>query len=146
MGGGVSHATLVGVSSPELPMRFSPIHACQCRRCRAHKPHPERDAQFRHIAEERQRFAAAGEPIISVDTKKELIGDFRNPGRVWGTRADPVLVHDWPQDAIGQAIPYGIYELTTNRGTAATSAWATASQVLRHAPLRRGGDRRLGAG
>jgi hypothetical protein len=48
--------------------------------------------------------------------KKELVGDFYNAGRRWCKQADAVLVHDWPQDAIGQAIPYGVYELTTNRG------------------------------
>jgi len=45
-----------------------------------------------------------------------LIGDFKNPGRRWCKTADPVLVHDWPQDALGQAIPYGVYELTRNKG------------------------------
>jgi Rhodopirellula transposase DDE domain len=51
-----------------------------------------------------------------IRKKKELIGDFKNPGRTWRRKADPVLVHDWPQDAAGQAIPYGIYELTKNHG------------------------------
>ena len=51
-----------------------------------------------------------------IRKKKELVGNFRNAGRAWCRRAEPVLVHDWPQDALGQAIPYGIYELTTNRG------------------------------
>jgi hypothetical protein len=78
---------------------------------------PERDAQFRHIAEQRAQFQAAGEPIISVDTKKkELVGDFKNAGRTWRRTAEAVLVHDWPQDAIGQAIPYGVYDLISNRG------------------------------
>ena len=45
-----------------------------------------------------------------------MIGDFKNPGRTWCKQADPVLVHDWPQDATGQAIPYGVYELTQNHG------------------------------
>jgi len=44
------------------------------------------------------------------------VGDFHNAGRRWCQTADPVLVHDWPQDAVGQAIPYGVYETTTNRG------------------------------
>lgn len=46
--------------------------------------------------------------------KKELVVDFKNTGRTWCRKAVPVLVYDWPQDAVGQAIPYGIYELTTN--------------------------------
>ncbi|WP_322883791.1 ISAzo13-like element transposase-related protein [Microvirga lotononidis] len=45
-----------------------------------------------------------------------MVGDFKNPGQTWCRRAEPVLVHDWPQDAVGQAIPYGIYEITTNSG------------------------------
>jgi hypothetical protein len=48
--------------------------------------------------------------------KKELIGNFKNAGRPWCRTPDAVLVHDWPHDAVGQAIPYGIDELTTNRG------------------------------
>ena len=51
-----------------------------------------------------------------IRKKKELVGNFRNAGRAWCRKAEPVLVHDWPQDAVGQAIPYGSYELTTNRG------------------------------
>jgi hypothetical protein len=45
-----------------------------------------------------------------------LIGNFKNAGRAWCKTAAPVLVHDWPQDAMGQAIPYGVYEVTTNHG------------------------------
>src|SRR4051812_48823378 len=48
--------------------------------------------------------------------KKELVGNFKNAGRAWRRTAEAVLVHDWPQDAIGQAIPYGVYDLTNNRG------------------------------
>ena len=48
--------------------------------------------------------------------RKELVGDFYNAGRRWCKQADAVLVHDWPQDSIGQTIPYGVYELMTNRG------------------------------
>ncbi|MBK4738637.1 ISAzo13-like element transposase-related protein [Noviherbaspirillum pedocola] len=57
-----------------------------------------------------------GDPIVSVDTKKELIGEFKNAGKTWRRLAQPVLVHDWPQDAIGQAVPYGVYEVGANRG------------------------------
>jgi len=48
--------------------------------------------------------------------KKELVGDYKNAGRTWCRKAEAVLVHDWPQDSIGQAIPYGIYEVTGNTG------------------------------
>jgi hypothetical protein len=80
--------------------------------------HPDRDAQFEHIAAQRQRFQAAGLPIISVDTKKkELIGNFKNAGQAWNREAKAVNVHDFPQDALGRAVPYGIYDVINNRGT-----------------------------
>ena len=78
----------------------------------------ERDAQFARIAEVREDFGAEGNPIISVDTKKkELVGRFKNPGVAW--HRVPILVndHDFPSDAIGRAIPYGVYDLQANRGT-----------------------------
>jgi hypothetical protein len=79
--------------------------------------HPDRDRQFAQIAEQRQAFTARGSPQISVDTKKkELVGAFKNAGRVWSQQAEPVLVHDFPADALGRAVPYGIYDLTQNRG------------------------------
>jgi len=79
--------------------------------------HPERDAQFAYIAARRGAFGAAGLPIISVDTKKkELIGAFKNAGRAWGSEAEAVNVHDFPQDALGRAVPYGLYEVSRNRG------------------------------
>lgn len=80
--------------------------------------HPERDAQFTYIAGQRERFTAAGLPVISVDTKqKELIGNFKNAGRAWAVSGEPVNVHDFPGDAQGRAVPSGIYDLTRNRGT-----------------------------
>jgi Rhodopirellula transposase DDE domain len=80
--------------------------------------HPDRARQFQYIAEQRQAFSAAGLPQISVDTKKkELIGRFKNAGRVWGQEAEAVNVHDFRQDALGRAVPYGIYDLPHNRGT-----------------------------
>jgi hypothetical protein len=78
---------------------------------------PERDEQFRHIASQRQSFAAAGLAIISVDTKKrELIGNFRNSGRAWAREAPLVDEHDFPSQAEGSALPFGIYDTTRNRG------------------------------
>ena len=67
--------------------------------------HPDRNAQFEHIATERVAFAAAGWPIISVDTKKkELIGDFKNAGAAWSLEAAAVNVHDFQSHAQGRAI------------------------------------------
>lgn len=80
--------------------------------------HPDRDRQFEYITEQRQRFSAAGLPQISIDTKKkELIGQFKNAGRVWSQAAEVVNAHDFPDDALGRAVPYGIYDLTHNQGT-----------------------------
>jgi len=80
--------------------------------------HPDRDQQFQYITQQRQTFGAAGWPQISIDTKKkELIGCFKNAGRRWSQAAAAVNVHDFPQDALGRAVPYGIYDLTHNRGT-----------------------------
>jgi hypothetical protein len=80
--------------------------------------HPDRDQQFEYITKQRQVFGAAGLPRISVDTKKkELIGQFKNAGRVWSQEPEAVNVHDFRPDALGRAVPYGIYDLTTNRGT-----------------------------
>jgi hypothetical protein len=77
-----------------------------------------RDRQFQNITRMRKRFSRNEEPVISVDTKKkELIGNFKNNGSAW--RASPLAVndHDFPSMADGKAIPYGIYDLSSNRGT-----------------------------
>lgn len=80
--------------------------------------HPDRNEQFTYLAAQRQAFAAAGLPIVSVDTKKkELIGNFKNAGRTWSRAAEPVHIHDFPADGLGRAVPYGIYEVGTNQGT-----------------------------
>jgi hypothetical protein len=80
--------------------------------------HPDRDAQFAYIAQQRQSFTAAGNPLISVDTKKkELIGAFKNNGRVWSREAKAVNVHDFLSEAQGRAVPYGVYDVTHHRGT-----------------------------
>jgi hypothetical protein len=78
---------------------------------------PQRDAQFRYIAAMRQQFIAAGSPVISVDTKKkELIGEFRNPGRTWRRKAEEVNEHDFPDTAECRAVPFGIYDVAKNFG------------------------------
>jgi hypothetical protein len=79
--------------------------------------HPDRDAQFRYIAERRAAFAAAGRPVISIDTKKkELIGDFRNAGRAWRREPDEVNEHDFTDTAECRTVPFGIYDVGRNRG------------------------------
>jgi hypothetical protein len=81
--------------------------------------HPDRDAQFQHIASEAARMQAAGQPVISVDCKKkEFIGPFKNAGREWQPAGKPeaVNVYDFPDMADGKAIPYGVYDVTRNEG------------------------------
>jgi hypothetical protein len=79
--------------------------------------HPERDAQFPYMAAPQEAFTAAGCPIISVATKKkELIGDVKNAGQLWCQHPIEVNVHDFPGDALGRAVPYGIYDLQHNEG------------------------------
>ena len=78
---------------------------------------PQRDEQFGCIAQRKHRFLRRGLPIISVDTKKkELVGSFKNAGRVWSRAAVPVNDHDFRSEAGGMANPYGIYDLVANRG------------------------------
>ena len=77
----------------------------------------DRDHQFTYIATLRDQFAASGNPVISVDTKKrELVGRFKNPGHTWRDRALCVNDHDFRSDASGVAIPYGVYDARGNRG------------------------------
>ncbi len=80
--------------------------------------HPERNAQFEHIREQRTKHLAAAQPVLSVDSKKkELIGDFKNAGRTWSQEPERVNVHDFAQDALGKAVPYGLYDVQNNQGT-----------------------------
>ena len=77
----------------------------------------ERDGQFGYIDQQRRAFEKAGNPVVSVDTKKkELIGRFKRAGRTWRQSALEVNDHDFPSQAKGKAIPYGIYDLTHNCG------------------------------
>jgi transposase len=81
--------------------------------------HPDRNAQFEHINAKAKKCIERGVPVISVDTKKkELVGNFKNGGREWQLSGEPerVDVHDFPGDAVGKAIPYGIYDLASNDG------------------------------
>lgn len=77
----------------------------------------DRDRQFVYISERREEFAAAGDPVISVDTKKkELVGNFKNNGKCWEKEAVKVNDHDFRSQAEGRAVPYGIYDVRANAG------------------------------
>ena len=81
--------------------------------------HPDRNAQFEHINATATACIERGVPVISVDTKKkELVGNFKNGGREWQPQGEPELVdvHDFPDDAVGKAIPYGVYDVGANDG------------------------------
>jgi hypothetical protein len=81
--------------------------------------HPDRDAQFRHIARRTKTVLKAGDPVISVDTKKkELVGNYKNGGREWRPKKEPtdVKVHDFVDKDLGRAIPYGVFDLAANAG------------------------------
>src|SRR4051794_5164248 len=81
--------------------------------------HPDRNAQFEHINNTATDCMVRGVPTISVDTKKkELVGNFKNGGREWQPKGQPekVDVHDFPSDALGKAIPYGVYDIAADDG------------------------------
>jgi hypothetical protein len=86
------------------------------------RQHPDRDAQFHHINDQVRRFLRAGDPVVSVDTKKkELVGGdpgYKNGGREWQPTGKPVTVgvHDFPDPAVPKAVPYGIYDVAANTG------------------------------
>jgi hypothetical protein len=89
------------------------------RKTREGSHHPARNAPFEYMATEGAAFQARALPVISVATKtKELVGEFKNPGREWCPRSQPtrVRVHDFADKKLGKAIPYGIYDLTANLG------------------------------
>ena len=89
------------------------------RKTREGNEHPDRNAQFEHIAATMADFQSRGQPVISVDTKKkELIGPFKNGGREWCPAGQPeeVRVHDFLDAELGKAIPYGVYDLRANEG------------------------------
>lgn len=106
------------------------------RKSREGTSHPDRNAQFEHINRTAAAFLKRRQPVISVDTKKkELVGDFKNAGREWQPAGTPELVrvHDFPGDAVGKAIPYGIYDMGRNEAWVSvgrdhdTPAFAAAS-------------------
>ena len=119
-------------------------YSCQAnRKTREGSSHPDRNAQFVYINATVKTAITAGEPAISVDTKqKELVGDFRNPGRALRPKGDPepVRVHDFKIPELGKVAPYGVYDIAANQGwvnvgiDADTAAFAVES-------IRRWGER-----
>ncbi len=89
------------------------------RKTKEGQDHPDRDAQFEYINRQARAFQREGQPVISVDAKKkELVGDFRNPGREWRPRGRPeeVRAKDFKDKRLGKAIPEGVYDLRRNEG------------------------------
>jgi transposase len=83
------------------------------------KDHPDRDAQFKYINRTVKKFLSSKYPVISVDTKKkELVGNYKNPGREWGKSGKLTKVngHDFPDPNIPKAVPYGVYDIGKNSG------------------------------
>jgi len=81
------------------------------------KQHPDRDAQFQHINQRARAYQRAGQPRISVDTKKkQTLGNKKNPGKTYRRKGDPrkVKTHDFPDKDLGKAVPYGVYDLENN--------------------------------
>jgi len=89
------------------------------RKTREGKGHPDRNAQFEYINRQVQAMQRRGQPVVSVDTKKkELVGEYKNPGQEWLPQGQPqeVKTHDFPDPKQGKAIPYGVYDLANNQG------------------------------
>ncbi len=89
------------------------------RKTREGSSHEDRNAQFEHISRRVLGFQRQGEPVVSIDTKKkELVGEFKNSGQEWEPAGEPVevKVHDFPEQGLGKAIPYGVYDLASNEG------------------------------
>lgn len=92
-------------------------------------PHPDRDLQFRHIQRKRKEFTSAGLPVISVDAKKkELVGNFKNPGAAWCRAPEKVNTYDFIHDAECRATPYALYDPARNRGMVAIGTSADTAQ------------------
>jgi len=109
----VSHMTVARLLA-ELDYRLQAN-----RKTREGASHPDRDAQFHYINRKVEAFQRRGQPAISVDTKKrELVGDFKNPGREWRHQGQPeaVRVHDFRDPQQGVAVLYGVYDLNRNHG------------------------------
>ena len=106
------------------------------RKSREGTSHPDRNAQFAHINATAAAFLQRQHPVMSVDTKKkERVGDFKNAGQAWQPTGAPerARVHDFPSDAVGKAIPYGVYDMARHEAWVSvgrdhdTPAFAVAS-------------------
>ena len=116
MGHAVSHTVVAGL------LRSMGFSLQGTRKKLEGAQHPDRDEQFRYIDAVASGYLAAGDPVISVDTKKrELVGRFAQQGREWhpSGRPEEVSTYDFPDLAVGKAIPYGVYDIADN------SAWVS---------------------
>lgn len=89
------------------------------RKTREGEDHPDRNDQFLYINDRVRRFLHTGQPVISVDTKKkENLGNYSNKGREWHPQGKPIetKMHDFPDEELGKAIPYGVYDIGRNEG------------------------------
>ena len=83
---------------------------------RALKQHPERNAQFERIAALKAEYLAAGQPVVSIDTKKkELLGNFYRDGKLYTRQTIEVLDHDFPSYSDGKVVPHGVYDIALNK-------------------------------
>jgi hypothetical protein len=126
---GIGHQISADTVAALLKMRGYRLQAN--RKTREGAQHPDRDAQFEHINEAVRAALAAGQPVISVDTKKkELVGDFKNAGREWLPSGQPELVrvHDFKDQELGKAIPYGVYDVGQDEGFVSVGITADTAQ------------------
>jgi hypothetical protein len=89
------------------------------RKTREGSSHPDRNTQFEYINAQVRAFQERSQPVVSIDAKKkELVGDFANKGQAWQPQGTPeeVGTHDFPDPHLGKALPYGVYDMTTNHG------------------------------
>ena len=96
--------------------------------------HPDRDAQFQYIQEKTLQALDAGQPVISVDTKKkELVGNYKNAGQEWRPQGEPeaVQVYDFVDTELGRTNPYGAYDLAQNAGWVSVGMCANAQSPLK---------------
>ena len=113
MGTAISHSAVAAI------LRSSGYSLQGTRKTLEGAQHPDRDAQFRYINTLARRYLDAGDPVISVDTKKrELVGRFTQAGKEWQPAGVPeqVSTYDFPHLAEGKAIPYGVYDLADDSG------------------------------
>ena len=91
--------------------------------------HPDRNTQFQNIQQKREQFTAAGLPVVSMDAKKkELVGNFKNPGVAWRQKSEAVNTYDFIRDAQCRATPYAIYDVNRNRGAVAVGTSADTAR------------------